>query len=72
LFLQGVELGHGAIGLGVSGRQGYRRPTAATLFGFAPPGVSASAMAVVVGVLAAVLFEWLKRVDWVRKALGGT
>jgi hypothetical protein len=29
-------------------------------------------MAVVVGVLAAVLFEWLKRVDWVRKALGGT
>lgn len=46
-------------------------PTAAALFGFAPPSALASAMAVVVGVMAAMLFEPLKRVAWVRKALGG-
>jgi Ca2+-transporting ATPase len=46
-------------------------PTAATLFGFAPPSLLASAFAIAAGVVAAMLFEPLKRVDWVRRALGG-
>ena len=46
-------------------------PTAATLFGFAPPSLSASAFAIAAGVVAAMLFEPLKRLEWVRKALGG-
>ncbi|GAB3739784.1 HAD-IC family P-type ATPase [Silanimonas algicola] len=46
-------------------------PTAAGLFGFAPPGLPAALAAVAVGVSAAALFEPLKRVPAVRKALGG-
>jgi Ca2+-transporting ATPase len=46
-------------------------PTAAALFGFAPPGIPAALVAVAVGVVAAALFEPLKRVPAVRNALGG-
>lgn len=46
-------------------------PTAAALFGFAPPGLVATFVAIAVGLAAAALFEPLKRVPAVRKALGG-
>lgn len=46
-------------------------PTAATLFGFAPPGLAATLAAIAVGIGAAALFEPLKRLPAVRKALGG-
>jgi Ca2+-transporting ATPase len=46
-------------------------PTAATLFGFAPPGMTATMAAVAVGLGAAALFEPLKRMRRVRRALGG-